>query len=594
MKFLPLVLLLLLITPGVALRAEVLAEGVEHLTYTTGHPNRVHVLKMDRSNPDLMIHMGFPSRIRNYPARKTVPVIAAAYDAPPDFDVIGAVNGSFFVMEPGIQIHDALGSENGMIQGPGGSRETFFLTDARVPRIIRSLRTVSQDLRLPDDTTMSIDHWNNDRTADSLALYTPHWGPSTKTTVQGLEIILGGVNHPIRGDKWVSGVVTAIRNGSSSLDNPIPADGLVLSARGSKAAELLGKVSPGDRLHARMDINHNNVSNTALMITGRGWLLSNGEVNSDNWVYHPTSTVREPRTVIAWNATHLFLVTIDGRQPGVSVGMTFIEMCSLLKDVIGATDALNLDGGGSTTMVANGVVKNIPSGSSLRVVANALMIVKKHRPFTPASDSFTSAGRQLPWDEIFKYNPVVPFSPAAPGSDGYVLHLQPGGASSDYESASIGNVSDRNYAVEADIYLDYIPEEYPGDEIGGLFARDNGAGMWDYKSFDGGHCYAMAYAADSGTLYMGKMVNGQMQPFATQSITRDGWRNFRIECEDDQVRYYLDGSLAATATDTSHAAGRAGVAVSNNFNDPGLARGLYVDNFKLQALPASVGGWELY
>lgn len=574
------------------LHAEALTNGVEFLNYTTVHPNQVHVLKMDRSNPDLMIHMGFPQKTRNFTSRQNVQTIAATYDLPPDFDVIGAVNGSFFDYT-GIQIYDAVGSENEVIQGPGGSRETFFLTDARVPRIIRSLRTVSQELRFPDGTTMPIDHWNDTRNADTLAMYTPHWGSGTRTSFSGVEIVLSGVNHPARADKWVSGVVTAIHTGEASKNNPIAADQIVLSARDAKATQLLNKVSIGDRLEVRMDINHSNGSNSALMITGRGWLLDKGDINNANWVNHSTSTVREPRTAVAWNATHIFLVAIDGRQAGVSVGMNFQEMAEFLKDTVGATDALNLDGGGSTTMIADGILRNTPSGGVQRAVTNSLMIVKKLSSFVPASDSFPVSGRQLLWDEMYKYNPVVPFAPQPAGGDGYVMHLE-SNETTGYETASVGNVSDTNYAVEADIYLDHLPGEFPGDETGGIFARDNGSGMWDFKSYDGGHCYAMAYATDLGRLSMGKIVSGNIQTFATQTITEDGWHNFRIECEGDEIRYYLDGELAATATDSSRPSGRAGIAVSSNFTDPALAKGFYIENFKHEALPASVGSWELY
>jgi hypothetical protein len=61
--------------------------------------------------------------------------------------------------------------------------------------------------------------------------------------------------------------------------------------------------------------------------------------------------VRHPRTIVAVSAggRRLYLITVDGRQPGYSVGMTLRESARLALD-LGATDALNLDGGGSTAM----------------------------------------------------------------------------------------------------------------------------------------------------------------------------------------------------------------------------------------------------
>jgi exopolysaccharide biosynthesis protein len=95
--------------------------------------------------------------------------------------------------------------------------------------------------------------------------------------------------------------------------------------------------------------------------------------------------VRHPRTVVGMAAggRRLFLVTIDGRQPGYSVGMTLREAARLALD-LGATEALNLDGGGSTTMAVRRdssgreryEVVNRPSDpQGERPVGNALALV---------------------------------------------------------------------------------------------------------------------------------------------------------------------------------------------------------------------------
>jgi hypothetical protein len=87
-----------------------------------------------------------------------------------------------------------------------------------------------------------------------------------------------------------------------------------------------------------------------------------------------------PRTAVGVTADGgLLLVTVDGRQPGYSVGTTLRETAELLR-ALGAADALNLDGGGSTTMVVRGAdgalrVANRPSDAAgERPVANALAV----------------------------------------------------------------------------------------------------------------------------------------------------------------------------------------------------------------------------
>jgi exopolysaccharide biosynthesis protein len=73
----------------------------------------------------------------------------------------------------------------------------------------------------------------------------------------------------------------------------------------------------------------------------------------------------------------MLIATVDGRQPGVSVGMSLAELASLLLE-FGASDAINLDGGGSTTMVVNGKLVNSPSDQTgERPVSDAILILPR-------------------------------------------------------------------------------------------------------------------------------------------------------------------------------------------------------------------------
>jgi exopolysaccharide biosynthesis protein len=84
---------------------------------------------------------------------------------------------------------------------------------------------------------------------------------------------------------------------------------------------------------------------------------------------------RHPRTAIGFSqdSTKLFLITVDGRQKQ-SVGMTLHELADLMIK-LGVSYGLNLDGGGSTTMVVNDSIVNNPSGEIERAVGNGLLII---------------------------------------------------------------------------------------------------------------------------------------------------------------------------------------------------------------------------
>lgn len=92
---------------------------------------------------------------------------------------------------------------------------------------------------------------------------------------------------------------------------------------------------------------------------------------------------RHPRTAVGHDAQgNLWLVVVEGRQPGRSAGMTLTELTNLMES-LGSRGALNLDGGGSSVMVLNGRPVSRPSGpQGERPVANAL-VVKSDRELCP-------------------------------------------------------------------------------------------------------------------------------------------------------------------------------------------------------------------
>ena len=87
------------------------------------------------------------------------------------------------------------------------------------------------------------------------------------------------------------------------------------------------------------------------------------------------STDLQPRTAVAYNDDYVFFVVVDGRDPGTSVGMNMTQLGNFCDSYLNAEYGLNLDGGGSSTLVVNGTVMNKPSDGYERSVANGLMMV---------------------------------------------------------------------------------------------------------------------------------------------------------------------------------------------------------------------------
>ncbi|MCA9251586.1 MAG: phosphodiester glycosidase family protein [Phycisphaerales bacterium] len=111
---------------------------------------------------------------------------------------------------------------------------------------------------------------------------------------------------------------------------------------------------------------------------------------------------RHPRTAMGFNSktNRMFWVTVDGRQPEWSVGMDLFELTHLMAD-LGCDNAMNFDGGGSTTCVANGKVVNRVSGKdrTLRAVSNA-WIVRKALPEIIVDNDSPNASKSGNWSMV--------------------------------------------------------------------------------------------------------------------------------------------------------------------------------------------------
>jgi len=144
--------------------------------------------------------------------------------------------------------------------------------------------------------------------------------------------------------------------------------GVVLStAPGTDEAEQLLALTPGTPMRLHWTLGWPGVFDA---VGGDPILLLDGAQTPIC-----VSCARQPRTAIGVTATgRILLVVIDGRQPRWSRGATLGELRSILRD-LGAVDALNLDGGGSSEMVVKGEVVNRPSDGRERRITNAVLIL---------------------------------------------------------------------------------------------------------------------------------------------------------------------------------------------------------------------------
>lgn len=159
-----------------------------------------------------------------------------------------------------------------------------------------------------------------------------------------------------------------VRASQTRLTRDRPIDGTVLIGRGA-GARALRALTVGSRATLGWSLPQH----PAMALSGSRFLVKDGLVNVvDDRMMAPRTAVGIDR-----DTGEVLILAVDGRQRD-SRGLTMVELANLMVD-LGADDALNLDGGGSTTMVvrrpgARSRVVNSPSDGFQRRVANALEV----------------------------------------------------------------------------------------------------------------------------------------------------------------------------------------------------------------------------
>jgi hypothetical protein len=217
----------------------------------------------------------------------------------------------------------------------------------------------------------AVHEFNDAPGKNGIALFTSDWGATTPRVAGSYAVVLSPFPPSVPNTDLVAPVVSAVRNAPVRI-----APGTaVLVARGNAAAKLEAEAALGTALTLRL-ILQPDWATVADAIGGGPVLVRDGRpVYRANEAFEVTQIApRHPRTAIGQTADgRILLVVVDGRQAGYSVGMTTFEM-ALTMTRLGAVRAMQLDGGGSSTLAFDGTVLNRPSDGRERPISTALML----------------------------------------------------------------------------------------------------------------------------------------------------------------------------------------------------------------------------
>jgi exopolysaccharide biosynthesis protein len=206
---------------------------------------------------------------------------------------------------------------------------------------------------------------------NGISLFTSDWGSSTPRIPGAFAAVLGSF-PPATPNTDLAVPVTSTAPSASVRIHPGTA---VLVARGNAAAKLQAEAQPGTVVTLRL-ILQPDWSVVSDAIGGGPVLVRDGvPVYRSNEGFTTSQLApRGPRTAVGQRADGgIVLLTTDGRQPGLSVGMTNFELAQTLVR-FGAVRGMGLDGGGSSTLAFDGTVLNSPSDGRERAVSTALML----------------------------------------------------------------------------------------------------------------------------------------------------------------------------------------------------------------------------
>ncbi len=219
----------------------------------------------------------------------------------------------------------------------------------------------------------SITGFNRAREANNMIIYTPKYGSTTGTNAYGSEVLITPIDGAIAMGKAVKVKVASSPATAGSM--AIPAGSYVLSGHGT-AATFVSGLTIGQEITVNLTLTLGGKSIVATeVLGGKPTILSGGQVlNTQDALDHLTSL--NPRTAVGHDATgtKLVMLVVDGRSQ-ISVGCVSKVLADIMREV-GCTEALNFDGGGSSTLYVDALgVRNVPSEGSERSVPNALFAV---------------------------------------------------------------------------------------------------------------------------------------------------------------------------------------------------------------------------
>lgn len=227
-------------------------------------------------------------------------------------------------------------------------------------------------VQTPNDPPILVDGFDEACGSDRIVVDSPSAGLAIAKAPNAF-VVLTTTNAKWSPGASIDAVVQSV--GANLTSQAVTENAVVLVASGRMAPQL-GVLRQGESVKISLDMSGFDFERYPNVIGGGPVVLRNGQVFVDyaEERFKPVfAQNRHPRTAIGRTKSgDLWLVTVDGRSK-LSIGATLVELGTIMQD-LGCVDAINLDGGNSTTMNLLGLTVNRPSDGIEREVANGILI----------------------------------------------------------------------------------------------------------------------------------------------------------------------------------------------------------------------------
>ncbi len=275
--------------------------------------------------------------------------------------VVAAINGGYFNRNNRMPL-GAIKRDGNWLSSPILNRGAIGWNDQGQIRIARL--QMRETLITRGNEEVPIIALNSAYVQTGMSRYTRHWG-KTYTPLQTDELIftVDNTNTPIT---WARVTQITPGNAIGSVNIPIPIEGYLLVLRGQP--ELSGKMPIGANLRIQRQITPPEFDNYAQIIAAGPWLVQSGKVvldaRSENFGVNFTRESAVRSAIGSTSTGNILLVTAHLGPNGK--GPTLAEMAQLLQQ-LGTVDALNLDGGSSSSLYLGGQLIDRAAATAARV-----------------------------------------------------------------------------------------------------------------------------------------------------------------------------------------------------------------------------------